>query len=85
MLKRAELQFDILIARPAQTAANVDGYASNAFVDIGGDGQIKIVAIARAKIETPLPLTVIVSRAFGSRLINAKASGAYFAPYSQRR
>jgi len=36
----------------AQTAADADGYAPNALIDIGGDGQIKIVAIAAPKIET---------------------------------
>jgi len=66
----------------AQTAADADGYAPNASIDIGGDGQIKIVAIARAKDRNTLPLTVIVSGAFRSRLINAKASGLYFAPYA---
>jgi hypothetical protein len=35
-----------------------------------------------AKDRNALPLTVIVSRAFRSRLINAKASGPYFAPYA---
>ena len=63
-----------------QTAANADGYAPNAFIDIGGDGEIKIVAIARAKDRNTPPLTVIVSRAFDSRLIKTKPPDHICAP-----
>ena len=66
-------------------AVDANGYAPNAFIGIGGNGQIEIVAIAHAK-DPPLRLTVVVSTAFHSRPINTKSLQTIFlASYGQRR
>jgi hypothetical protein len=57
----------------------------NAFIGIGGNRQMEIVATAHAK-DQPLRFTVIVSTAFHSRPINTKSLRTIFlASYDQRR
>jgi hypothetical protein len=70
----------------AQRATDTDGYAPNAFIDIGGDGQIKIVAMARAKDRNTPPAHRHRLKSVSLRDSSTpKPPDHIFTPYSQRR